>query len=816
MPRPLCLAAFAAAMALAPSAVAATTLALPSGGGRDALAVSVVVASREVRFETCRAAPCTLSSASQTLPIPLEGTTLDERSVSVDEVVLGGGRRLAHVRILLGADAASTSPAWEALLVAGAPPLFAGRTGWARGEPGERSGTLVQRIEDGDHAVVMVGDIREDLRICGDDATLLDPRGLDPTTMTFHSATFQRLSASRRDAAVPLAATPRRGPAAPALAPLLSVTDASSTRGAAAALTDGDLATVWSEDRPGRGQGEFVLMRTPFDVPIVRLAITVAPASPKPDGAAPETFYLATSAATYEVSLPEDAWGHPGEAYEIDLPEPVQTSCVALVLGEAFTRSKAHPIVSVAELSAYSAFDRPGATLAELATALSGGSARASAAAALLERAGESGLSAMVAAYPRLDVAGRALAMNIAASANNCEASGALLAAALSDPDAVVRGKATAKLQEPRCGRQALPALVAALQSPTARAKVASLVALIGREQAMGPLAAALGEGTSEDRHALRSALGLAAREAVPGDVASVLDASARRSAAASLDALRALVGRLGEVTAAADASVNSLLAGSPAFEDRFALVDILDRLAASSDAAAAALLDGMIAGDPSREVRARAVEFVSRAHHPEADALHALADPEPRVREAALRAVGAAHLRAATPVVVDQLLRDPWTFVRVAAASALATLPATPLADRALGDALEQPSLRVREQAVLSLAARGARPYRDAIRRHLTDTREAQAVREASVRALGQLCDARAIDALVAMALAGARSPEATDVSLGLLAIEALGSIHPRDLGARLEPLRGKGARPDARAAAAQALEAPGRCALP
>ena len=345
----------------------------------------------------------------------------------------------------------------------------------------------------------------------------------------FHGATLQRISATRRETAIPLDATPRHGPPEPALAPLLTATESSSSS-AASALTDSDLATSWSEARPGRGQGEFVVMHAPFDVPIVRFAVTVAPTHPRPEGAAPETFYLATNAATYEVTMPEDAWSHPGEAYDIALPEPLRTSCVALVLADAFTRGRAHPEVTVAELTAYSAFDHAAATLAEVAMALEGGDAKAEAAAALLERAGGPGIAAMAAAYPTLGPAGRALALNVAASASSCEASAPLFTAALADADEVVRGKALAKLQQPACGRQALPALVLGLRSDATRAKVAPLVALLGRETVLGALSEWLGVGTPADCHALRSAVADAARGAAPSD-------SSRRSSRARRDA---------------------------------------------------------------------------------------------------------------------------------------------------------------------------------------------------------------------------------------------------------------------------------------
>ena len=631
----------------------------------------------------------------------------------------------------------------------------------------------------------------------------------------FHGATLQRISATRRETAIPLDATPRHGPPEPALAPLLTATESSSSS-AASALTDSDLATSWSEARPGRGQGEFVVMHAPFDVPIVRFAVTVAPTHPRPEGAAPETFYLATNAATYEVTMPEDAWSHPGEAYDIALPEPLRTSCVALVLADAFTRGRAHPEVTVAELTAYSAFDHAAATLAEVAMALEGGDAKAEAAAALLERAGGPGIAAMAAAYPTLGPAGRALALNVAASASSCEASAPLFTAALADADEVVRGKALAKLQQPACGRQALPALVLGLRSDATRAKVAPLVALLGRETVLGALSEWLGVGTPADRHALQSAVADAARGAAPSDLAALLEGSARRSPDASLDALRALRDRLADVRGPADASIAGLLGRRAPADVRYLLVDVLAPLAAAGDSSAQASLADLIERDPAPEVRARAAELAATAAQPEVVMAAALKDPAPRVREAALRSVAALRPAALSAPMADLLARDPWTFVRVAAAVALSSLPASSASDRALAEAAVQLSPRVREQAILGIAAHGATAYRELVRRHLTDPKEDPAVRAASARGAGALCDVGAIDALVSLAVAGGSSPSPDEVALGLVATEALGALHPRDLAARFGPLGAKGVRPDARTAGALSVAGPGRCPLP
>src|SRR5665213_799267 len=179
------------------SAFATTSLVVAPAGGLGALAVSVDVAAKEVRYATCTAAPCAASAASPAVAIPAGDAPLDANTVSVTDVALAAGRHLVRVKVPLGRDNAPESLAWEALFVAGSPPLFAGVTGWSRGEPGERSGTDIRLLADGDHSVVVIGEIREDLRICGEDATLLDPRGLDPRTLMFHGGPRLGAGASR-------------------------------------------------------------------------------------------------------------------------------------------------------------------------------------------------------------------------------------------------------------------------------------------------------------------------------------------------------------------------------------------------------------------------------------------------------------------------------------------------------------------------------------------------------------------------------------------------------------------------------------------
>src|SRR5260370_39307621 len=111
------------------------------------------------------------------------------------------------------------------------------------------------------------------------------------------------------------------------LAQLLMARGSSAPGSRGLELTDGSVQTVWRELRPGVGQGEFVVMAAPTDVPISRMQVALA-AKAAEASAVPRTFYLVTSQTTFEVTLPEDAASKPGERYEVASPRPIEPSCV--------------------------------------------------------------------------------------------------------------------------------------------------------------------------------------------------------------------------------------------------------------------------------------------------------------------------------------------------------------------------------------------------------------------------------------------------------------------------------------------------------
>jgi hypothetical protein len=785
----------------APLVLADTHAAAPAGGGLPPLDVKVDLAAGVVLADAVR------------VPIALDHARLPpEAEVVVESVAVGKDRHVVHVRVP-AKDAESGDVAWEAILAPGRPqPVFAGLTGLVAGDPGERTGQAVEIVPNGATAFVLVGTLREDLQICGQSSTLLDPTALYPATLDLRPATVQRLGAEARNGATPIAATDKGTRVDVPLAQLIVARGSSVPESRGAELTDGDMRTAWTEQRPGVGQGEFVVMAAPTDVPIARMTIVASPAVVTPNGAAPKAFYLVTNTQTFRVSLPGDAWLHPGEAFEIAFPAPIEASCVALVLDTAYSRALAHPDVSVAELVAYSEFDAPGATLDDVANKLS--TPRGAAAAQVLERSGAGALAAVAKAYDGLDARGRALAMDVAASHEPCVAAAPVLVRGLCEPDGQAPRKAREKLL--RC-KEAAPVLARAVREDAAHsACVAAMLATLAPEQALEPIADAMGVAPETDgatREALRGAFAQALETVPRGPLATLLGDS-HRAPASRLEVMRAAGARVAEAPAEADAAAAELLKAPAPMRTRYLMLDPLGELARGGDHGAAARIADFVAHDADWPVRARAAELAVRL--PEAQAVLAVAagDPEPRVREAALGALVPAPTADSIRAARDALARDGWAFVRYQAVSVLANAPASGAVDDALGKSILDRSPRVRGSAILALARRRASSWRDAVRERLDDKGEDIDVRAEAASALGGMCDSKSVDRLTDLArgLAASTADEAA-AQLGLGALIGLAAMKPRDLRERLAPLLAASAPSPVRAAAQQALVARALC---
>ncbi len=789
-----------ALLALAPRALALTSA--PSGGGLRAVTAQVDAEHKKLRFGTCDAAPC---ATNEETTIALSGR-IDAKDVAVKNVAMASGKQALWIHIT-GEGAAS----WDAVLVgrqAGAV-LFADETGKVHGQPGSMSGSKIEIIPDGaGHSFIARGSISEDYTIC-EREVLANAAVLDPQSLEWRGASFQQLDAGEIARAAAITASPRQSPADKPLAPILHARFASS--GAhPEAIADQDPSTVWSEGAAGAGRGQFVVFGTPSEVAISKLAITIAPPTPSASGASPKRFFLATKDRLFSIDVPEDAWAHPARAYDIALPEPVKSSCLALVLDESYMGAGKSDVF-IADVAAYSELDASGVTLDAIAADLGAGSERAKVAEAILKRAGDAALAPIANAWPKLDVVGHARAIDAAEGATCGPDATRVFLSGLCESDAQIAHKAETALTQ--CKQSSgIVLAVQSMQKPTCK-RVPSELAILGKQAALPKLAEWLKTDDVEMRANVRRELARAAHDATP-QMLSALLGDPQHTPFVRLEMLRAMGPRLHEIAADATRTLDALLANAD-MSVRYLALEPLAELAKSGDRSAAAHVASTLAHDADWPVRARAAELARDLPAVQPELVSAIDDAQPRVRQAALDTVAALRVSPAAVLVEKRLESDPWTFVRVASAHALGAMTAARDIDKALASALgNDASPQVRTAILDALAAHGARDYAKAVRARLDDEQELGDVRVAAAHALGAMCDPAQLERLTELAR-GAADPMAggAELTLGLAAIQALGDIHPADIASRLAKLRDKSVRDAVRAAAEHALTSQPKC---
>lgn len=796
-------------LTLAGTARAADRLVLPQGGGLSSLSVEVHLEAAVIRTRTCpHGSPC--DGPTREIPITLPPSDLPAaKDVSVTSVAVGEGKHVAHVRIPSASD---KDRAFEAIVAGNeGAPIFAGLSGYAAGTPGDREGARITITDRGDGAqFVLVSRLSEGLRQCGDAETPVFPSALDPKTLELRRATL-RVPKDAREAATPIVATRApEGSAPPIVNPLFA---AVGTGGDAAAVVDGDPKRAWIETRPNDGRGEFVTMRAVPSVGIEKLRFVIAP-DPLPEGyAAPRVLFVKVTGKTFAVTLPEDAALHPGAAYDVPLPAPVKSECLSIVLDESYAKKdEKAPSVGIAEALAFTQYDKPGGSLADVVAALSGPDAAArETAKSLLGRAGKSGLAAVQQAYPKLDADGRMAAMDVVMSSLSCAEAGDLLVRGYMDADKGVRSHGEKRLE--RCGRASGPALLKAWESAKGAdaSRLSDLLATLSPDLALAPLSTRLGAGTPAERAGTRTAFGAAARNAKPEALSAVLLGLSTDDA--RVEFFRAAAPRAADLGDAAKRSLTDL-GKQDDFRLKYLLTPAFATLAEKGDADARAWLVARISTEKEWPLRARAAELWPKTAAAEVFLARACEDPSPRVRAAVLERDGNAD--SLLPCAEGALLRDAWPFVRVSAARTLARGKPGTQVDASLAIALVDASTEVRLAAANALGERRAITQSKALLARLMDGKEDSTVRVAAARALGASCAGDAVPVLTSLAKDAALPQGAgQDVAVSMAAILALGAIHPPDLASRLAPLRDKGVPSQARAAATHALEAAsGTCA--
>jgi HEAT repeat protein len=265
-----------------------------------------------------------------------------------------------------------------------------------------------------------------------------------------------------------------------------------------------------------------------------------------------------------------------------------------------------------------------------------------------------------------------------------------------------------------------------------------------------------------------------------------------------------------------AGAALQQVLATDHSFRTRYLLLEPAGHLARNADPLATRFLQDTLRSDPDRYVRAEAAR-ASSGIRPLAPGLAvALGDSGPRVRLAALEALAemkAPLAPAAEIAVVGLLANDPWTFVREAAAAALGVGATSTESEDALVAALEDDSSLVRIAAVRALGQRKSDAARDRVRAVADQPKETVSVRVAAITALGQMCDSNSLALLTKLAGRVGAPQLPYDRPLGMAALNALGRIHPTDLGDRIAPLLGRNVPAAVRQLAQGLLRARGSC---
>ncbi|MBN2197289.1 MAG: HEAT repeat domain-containing protein [Polyangiaceae bacterium] len=739
----------------------------------------------------------------------------DPRAAALNVVRIAKDRHVVHVVVPRASHAGTWEGVFAAPLVGTAVRrVFAGETGFIRGQDGLRSGPMVVVSEADAEGVrrVVVGEQREDISLCGR-PTVISPELLVPSDLQLKPALVQRLSVAERSAAPKLVARRALADDPPPATGLLRAVAATSAIGDPRALSDGDPETAWAENRTGPGRGEFAVLHAPPTIPLTGLEIVSRPPSTsRPAGSGPKVLWVATERQLFEVTFAEDPFAEAGSRYEVEFPEPVTTDCVALVTDSAFD-ARPSAEVTIAEVAARSALT--GARPESLATRLQGGDANAEAAAGMLRSLGDPGYAAVAQVFASLDEGGRRVALDVMDQAP-CALGAPVFVKALRGPYQAQRDHAKVRLL--RCGASAGPALIGALDGANHAEVLAleDLLAVVAPAEAVRSLVPRLRGGTAPHRQGLRVELARAA--AAPMARTAVLAALADPTLPedSAVDLVRALGTLLPKFQPAAGRAFARLARREAKLRTRYLLAEATAALA-PSDASARAWLSWTIAHDPHPQVRARFAEAIAVPNPFERDLIGALKDESVRVRLAALETLVRGPSPNVARPVAERLRRDSWPMVRAAAATVIAVAPADPELDRVLVAAIRDRSPLVRVPVIVAIGMRRAVDAAPLVRKRLTDRDEDVSVRSAAASALGELCDTAAIEPLTRLARRFADSQDqSADRRVAPAAVAALGKLHPGDLRERLAPLLAKDAPPAAREAAQSALATPARCGAP
>lgn len=763
----------------------------PPGRGQPALALGQV--GETLVAANCRRACDWAHAVSlQISPRAVNGMA------KLPSYLIGDGRRATVLKL-------ESEGTWATVLVAtdeAAPRvLFDAATPGDTPPPGALSEQVV--ITAGEKQTeIVVGKLDPALQLCGR-STLLEPRVLLADDLKLHRVKYQRLSSAERDSAPKIVALAREPQA-----PLVRFESVSASSGAESAVNavDNDPSTHWTETRSGTGGGEFLVLRVPESIPIVALNFTL-PRMTDP-ALMPSKVWVVTDKNVYGVSFELQGGTFRENSYQVHLPAPLHTRCLAVALDTAHdlpSKVDGGAHVGISEVSATAALAQD--ELVRWVEKLSGPEAEAAPAQAALSALGDLALVALGERFSQLNHLGQTRVLDILDS-KDCASAAELYLMAIGGK---LEGRALRTLQV--CGARAAPKLSAAAEADLSVAvATAELLSRLDPARAVRALTPHLRSPRRDARLALRSAIAAAIQSGKADHaVAELLQGNMPRFAA--IDLLRAGQGSLQRFDSSASAQVLRLLGGKPSFRSRYLLLGPAAELA-SKHPQIEQFVRTTLAHDPQFGIRARAAELAPAAPRFTKDLVRAARDEHVRVRLAAVQRLGKNQVVAAQPVLLELLESDPWPLVRSEAVRALAGFPSAARTDEALANAAENdPSAHVRRPALVALGRRNAQQHLQLVRDRFEHDENLH-VRAAAAEALGAMCDYGSVDELTRYAAGVAQltaSPQ--ERVIGRSALNALGRLRPVDLKKRLALFSGKDVPRAAIALARAAEQHPSPC---
>ncbi len=656
------------------------------------------------------------------------------------------------------------------------------------GDPGERIGPALRFSDltgDGLPEVVL-GQVSETVRLCGKkELPLLFRKVYDPKKKRFRPVLARR-PALLEPKDLDGTPDPGKGPTQSLIQQVLptAVSRMAGDRGEPILLSlptvllDGDPATPWTPI-PGNGAGEFAS----FDILANAYGVTRIGIRPLPKAKRlkrydrPRTLLLATETSVLRLHFPEDPLDQPDKVIWFDLPVPVKTSCLSLIVETTYAQSPKR-FLALAEMIVLTEADTAEG-LMRLAKDLKNPNKRRQAA-MLLERAGTDSMEPIRTVWPSLDLQGRRRALNVLSNVGPAESSDLLVEAVL-DRDPETHQIAQRGLKA--AGNAAVVPLSNVLKSPDNDrfTAAADLLASLDSPDALKALITVSGKGNRKRRAFLRSRIAMATgRDPKRADLlwAQIDNADQHKNKEMLFDLIRAGLGTPGLAKPISELT-NRLYERSSSFDDRYRLLDVMGQLGCHLEGDH--LVDA--ARDPDHLIRMVAVSGLGAcivASKGIAPVLHhALLDKAPEVRLAALQTIKKVRLAGtALDKLTDLAGSDPWPEVRalvVSNTTQLSPEQALPLLEQAHRDS----SIRVRTATLKSAASFPGDKTDQIIEAHLLNENELPELRLKAAHIAGTRCQKSFLPALFEVLQKGAEPlADYKDISAALTAAKAMGAI--------------------------------------